>query len=118
MTEPYLVADWANAGAMPAAANPARASVNARYLLALKRFLITHLLLTTIAPSVGPKGTAASCCVTDCNTGKRAVFYDWGRHNFLRALTEFVNMRRGTRKSIKLAFLALSKLDFFFCAAY
>jgi len=28
-----------------------------------------------------------------------------------------MNVRRGIRDSIKLAFLAISKLDFFFCAA-
>ena len=60
------------------------------------------------------QGDSNFCCVTISNTGKRAVYYDWGRHNFLRALTEFVNMRRGTRKSIKLAFLTFSKLGSFF----
>jgi hypothetical protein len=62
----------------------------------------------------GPRGQQLLAASPISNTGKRAVYYDWGRHNFLRA---FVNVRRGTRKSIKLAFLALSKLDFFFCAA-
>jgi hypothetical protein len=65
----------------------------------------------------GPRGQQLLAASPISNTGKRAVYYDWRRHNFLRALAEFVNERRGTRKSIKLAFLALSKLDFFFCAA-
>jgi hypothetical protein len=63
----------------------------------------------------GPRGQQLLAASPISNTGKRAVYYDWGRHNFLRALAEFVNVRRGTHKSFKLAFLALSKLDFFFC---
>jgi hypothetical protein len=57
--------DWAAAGAVPAAANAARASANKPYLLSLRRFFISHLLLTMIAPSLGRKRTAASCCATD-----------------------------------------------------
>jgi hypothetical protein len=37
--------------------------------------------------SRGPQLLAASPI---SNTGKRAVYYDWGRHNFLRGLVEFV----------------------------
>jgi hypothetical protein len=65
----------------------------------------------------GPSGQQILAAPPLSNTGKRAVHYDYGRHNFLRALAEFVNVRRGIRKSIKLASLALSKLDFFFCTA-
>src|SRR5260370_5193854 len=56
---------WANAGAGPAAANAPRASATGRYLLTAKSFFMLRLLLTTFAPSLGPKRTAASCDAAD-----------------------------------------------------
>jgi hypothetical protein len=73
--------------------------------------------LTTISPSSGLKRTAASCCATDQQYGQACGLLRLGASQLLESLAEFMNVRRGIRESIKLAFLAISKLDFFFCAA-
>jgi hypothetical protein len=55
---------------VPATANTASASASESYLLALKRFFISHFLLPIIARSFRAKRTAAACCATHQHFGR------------------------------------------------
>jgi hypothetical protein len=55
--------DWASAGAVPAAANAARASANKPYLLSPKLFFMTSLLLP-ITPGVSAQADRSFWCAT------------------------------------------------------
>src|SRR5713101_3301388 len=127
---------WASTGAVPAAVNAAKASAIGRYLLTAKSFFMLRLLLTMIAPYLGPKRTAASCDTAhqhferecgllrlrghDCASSSLRLWVTTARVACCSSTAEISPNRSRSRdiptvvldESIGYAFLALSKLGF------
>jgi hypothetical protein len=62
--------DCAKAGAVLTVANAASASATGTYFFAVKSLVMSHFLLTTIAPYSTPNRVAAFCCTTNQPFGR------------------------------------------------
>jgi hypothetical protein len=85
--------DWANTGAVPATANAASASASEPYLLALKRFFMSHLLLPIIARGFERSGRTF-CCATHQHFEEERGLLRQVRHDCATGLLREVSQPR------------------------